>query len=57
MLSEYGYSNILEVSNGQDAVDTCIKENPDLVLLDIVMPVKDGNFQHIQNYHSLLQQY
>ena len=42
MLAEYGYSNILEVSNGQDAVDTCIKEKPDLVLLDIVMPIKDG---------------
>lgn len=42
ILSELGYENIIEVSNGQDAVDTCIKEKPDLVLLDIVMPVKDG---------------
>lgn len=42
ILSELGYSNILEVSNGQDAVDTCISEKPDIVLLDIVMPIKDG---------------
>lgn len=42
ILSELEYENILEVSNGQDAVDTCINEKPDLVLLDIVMPVKDG---------------
>lgn len=37
-----GYENIIEVSNGQDAVDTAIKEKPNLVLLDIVMPIKDG---------------
>jgi len=42
ILTELGYDNIIEVSNGQDAVDTCISEKPDLVLLDIVMPVKDG---------------
>ena len=42
MLENMGYKNILEVANGQDAVDMCEKEAPDLVLLDIVMPVKDG---------------
>jgi two-component system chemotaxis response regulator CheY len=30
------------VSNGQDAIDLYKKESPELVFLDIVMPVKDG---------------
>lgn len=42
MLNTFGYANILEVSNGQDAVDTYKAERPAIVLLDIVMPVKDG---------------
>ena len=29
-------------SNGQDAIDLYKKESPELVFLDIVMPVKDG---------------
>ena len=32
----------IDASNGQEAVDKYIAENPDLVFLDIVMPVKDG---------------
>ena len=32
----------LEASNGQDAIDLYKKESPELVFLDIVMPVKDG---------------
>lgn len=42
ILSSLGYNDISEVSNGQDAVDTCSAINPDIVFLDIVMPVKDG---------------
>jgi len=42
ILHSFGYTNIIEVSNGQDAVDYYIKEQPSIVLLDIVMPVKDG---------------
>lgn len=41
-LTELGYNNFLEVTNGQDAVDLCEKEKPELILLDVVMPVKDG---------------
>lgn len=33
----------IETSNGQDAVDRYKIEHPDLVFLDIVMPIKDGN--------------
>ena len=32
----------LEVSDGQACVDICEKEKPQIVFLDIVMPVKDG---------------
>ena len=39
----YGEPIFYEASNGQDAVDIYKKEKPDLVFLDIVMPVKDGN--------------
>lgn len=42
IIEEMGFVNILEVANGQDAIDVCSKEKPELVLLDIVMPIKDG---------------
>lgn len=43
-----------EASNGQEAVDLYKKESPDLVFLDIVMPVKDGNaaVREIMEYDS-----
>ena len=33
---------ILEAANGAEAVETYQKEHPDLVILDITMPVMDG---------------
>lgn len=42
VLNALGYTNVKEVSNGQAAVDTCKDMNPDVVFLDIIMPVKDG---------------
>lgn len=42
LLGSYGYTNINEVSNGEDAVNYCKENAPDLIFLDIVMPVKDG---------------
>ena len=42
LLTSYGYTNINEVSNGEDAVNYCKENKPDLIFLDIVMPVKDG---------------
>lgn len=42
ILNALGYSNIREVSNGQAAVDVCKEIKPDLIFLDIIMPVKDG---------------
>ena len=42
LLKGCGYTNISEVSNGEDAVNFCKENKPELVFLDIVMPVKDG---------------
>lgn len=43
LISSYGNPVFLEASNGQDTIDIYKKESPDLVFIDIVMPVKDGN--------------
>lgn len=42
IVSTYGTPVFLEASNGQDAIDLYKKESPELVFLDIVMPVNDG---------------
>ncbi|MCR5420015.1 MAG: response regulator [Lachnospiraceae bacterium] len=42
MLNSFGYDKIIEVANGEDAVNKYKSERPDIVFLDIVMPVKDG---------------
>ena len=42
MLEEEGYSVVAEVGDGQQAVDRAKELNPDLVILDIQMPVLDG---------------
>lgn len=41
-LSKAGYTNLMEASDGQIAVDTYKNEHPDLVIMDITMPNKDG---------------
>ena len=38
-----GTPTFIETSNGQYAIDSYKREKPNLVFLDIVMPVKDGN--------------
>ena len=42
MLNSFGFENVIEVSNGEDAGNRYKAEKPDIVFLDIVMPVKDG---------------
>jgi len=41
-LASLNITSILEVSDGQSAVDVFKEKHPDIVFLDIVMPVKDG---------------
>lgn len=41
-LASIGCDNIVEATNGADAVKMYKTENPDLVFLDIVMPEKNG---------------
>jgi two-component system, response regulator PdtaR len=42
MLEEEGYAVVAEVGDGQQAVDRARDLQPDLVILDIQMPVLDG---------------
>ncbi|AFY34286.1 PAS domain-containing protein [Calothrix sp. PCC 7507] len=41
LMEEAGYQ-VAEASNGSEAIATCIRLKPDLVLLDALMPVMDG---------------
>ena len=42
MLREAGYNVVAEADNGQRAVDLAREHSPDLVLMDVKMPVMDG---------------
>lgn len=42
MLESVGYTVIQEAADGFDAVEACKKYHPDLVLIDIKMPLLDG---------------
>lgn len=42
MLKELGHQVVGEAANGQQAVDLARELSPDLVFLDIAMPVRDG---------------
>ncbi|WDP90321.1 MAG: response regulator [Desulfobacter sp.] len=42
ILTSSGYNVVGEASDGFDAVEMCRKEKPDMVLLDIKMPLLDG---------------
>lgn len=39
--SEEGFL-VLKASNGQEGLEAALKERPDIILLDILMPVMDG---------------
>ncbi|MBQ7584299.1 MAG: response regulator [Lachnospiraceae bacterium] len=41
-LRKCSIENIIQVADGQSAVDTYKAEHPDIIFLDVVMPVKDG---------------
>ncbi|MDC1205408.1 response regulator [Candidatus Pacebacteria bacterium] len=42
VLSAEGYE-VLSADNGQAALDSALKEHPDLILLDLMMPKMDGH--------------
>lgn len=42
ILREEGFTNIIHASGGEEALATYAKEQPDLVLLDIIMPEMNG---------------
>ncbi|HIE5314515.1 TPA: response regulator [Clostridioides difficile] len=41
-LSKRGYNNLIEANDGEEACNIFKYEKPDLMLLDITMPKKDG---------------
>ncbi|WP_435313978.1 response regulator [Cellulophaga fucicola] len=41
-LSNLGFTNIKAVENGQEAIDYLKQHLPDLIILDINMPIMDG---------------
>ena len=41
-LKKAGYSDFLEAGDGEDAINKYTENRPDLFLLDITMPIKDG---------------
>lgn len=42
ILGANGFSDIIEASNGEEAVSKFQEHQPDLVLMDITMPIMDG---------------
>lgn len=42
MLTEAGYQVVGQASNGQEAIDLVKESKPDLAILDVKMPVRDG---------------
>lgn len=42
ILKQVGFTTFHEVGNGQEAVDTYKQHEPDLVLMDVNMPIKEG---------------
>ena len=42
LLQRHGYSRVLGITNSRVAVETCQTFDPDLILLDLIMPELDG---------------
>ena len=42
ILEGIGFMNFIECSDGEECLKVCEEENPDLVLLDIIMPKVSG---------------
>lgn len=42
LLRRHGYSRVLGITDSRSAIETCATFDPDLVLLDLIMPGVDG---------------
>jgi PleD family two-component response regulator len=42
LLQRHGYTRVLGITNSRAALETCAKFDPDLILLDLIMPEVDG---------------
>ena len=42
ILTEAGYHIVGQAADGFDAIEICRRQNPDLVIMDVKMPVMDG---------------
>src|SRR6266849_6043271 len=42
LLQRHGYRCVLGITDSRNAVDTCTNFDPDLILLDLIMPEVDG---------------
>jgi two-component system chemotaxis response regulator CheY len=42
ILTKNGYTDLVEAENGVQAIEKYTSEKPDLMLMDIIMPEKDG---------------
>jgi two-component system, chemotaxis family, chemotaxis protein CheY len=42
ILTKNGYTELVEAENGVQAIEKFASEKPDLMLMDIIMPEKDG---------------
>lgn len=50
-------AEVIEASNGEEALELAMKEKPDMMTLDINMPGKDGGwvFEHLRNNPDIAQ--
>jgi CheY-like chemotaxis protein len=42
LLKKYTNFDVVQARNGQEAVETALAEQPDLILMDVIMPKMDG---------------
>ena len=50
-LEQHGFHSLLLAKNGQEAIALALKDNPDLILMDIQLPDMNGNeaIRHLRN--------
>src|SRR6266487_3766193 len=42
LLQRYGYSRVMGIANSREALATCAAFDPDLIMLELIMPEMDG---------------